>query len=724
MNEKRLKIVFHIISLIILLVCLALAFTLFFSNFKRIWVSLGFFWENVGHYLSYVFGFESNAKGGIPLNEVIEYRGGIESVLPLNVDSLVIELKSFFKLFFNGTFQKINLLNFLRNTSNLFRALVLLSFFIPFIYFFSKLYFSTQDEENINVDSKPLTIYKLIKEKIILRIYRYIYSFILFFKDHKYYSIPFLVLISFYINLISIVIDLISWYFYFVAVFDFKSILDIILLISFDLSPLLLRIPLFIYLLLAYIIFDRIRINAAYDTLEHFENYDKGFVSSLGIYTMINGAPGSGKTLVMTDLSLSAEQVIRYNLLKIQNEISLELPHFPFLNLEKEIDKAVAYNEVNNHFQVKEWLLKKVDVFYESPTKENLFGYDFENELMYVNDNLHIKTIKEELSDYAQAYYLYSINSALAVSNYAIRFDGAMCSNGFLKRYCYDTFHEDPFNIDDSNTSKILDFNSLRILKRMDDSKKNNFVLEVGVAAMTEIGKERKNQFSLNSMKKDDLKANQRNDGYNECLKLKRHDTTIRNKCFYYNFVDDQRSESLNADNRDLCEYIIYLPKEQGEWKNCLAMWWIEPMISDAIVSFRNKLYERFYMVRGDNTLFMYLINSIGSFFYKYKLKRCNTFNYKKIDFRISDKLDEYTHSYYLCTKKIFSKRYSTDCYRSFFEFNYLKESTGFKDLPNYSSYEPTLDELYYQNSYFITELKESFTKVNYVEEDNNDLNY
>ena len=30
----------------------------------------------------------------------------------------------------------------------------------------------------------------------------------------------------------------------------------------------------------------------------------------------------------------------------------------------------------------------------------------------------------------------------------------------------------------------------------------------------------------------------------------------------------------------------------------------------------------------------------------------------------------------------------------------------------------------YYQNSYFITELKESFTKVNYVEEDNNDLNY
>ena len=225
-------------------------------------------------------------------------------------------------------------------------------------------------------------------------------------------------------------------------------------------------------------------------------------------------------------------------------------------------------------------------------------------------------------------------------------------------------------------------------------------------------------------MKKDDLKANQRNDGYNECLKLKRHDTTIRNKCFYYNFVDDQRSESLNADNRDLCEYIIYLPKEQGEWKNCLAMWWIEPMISDAIVSIRNKLYERFYMVRGDNTLIMYLFNSIGSFFYKYKLKRCNTFNYKKIDFRISDKLDEYTHSYYLCTKKIFSKRYSTDCYRSFFEFNYLKESTGFKDLPNYSSYSPTLDELYYQNSYFITELKESFTKVNYVEEDNNDLNY
>ena len=56
-------------------------------------------------------------------------------------------------------------------------------------------------------------------------------------------------------------------------------------------------------------------------------------------------------------------------------------------------------------------------------------------------------------------------------------------------------------------------------------------------------------------------------------------------------------------------------------------------------------------------------------------------------------------------TKKIYSKRFSTDCFSDFFTEKALRSPVGIDDLPEYSTEKATFDELSEQNSYFINDL-------------------
>ena len=56
-------------------------------------------------------------------------------------------------------------------------------------------------------------------------------------------------------------------------------------------------------------------------------------------------------------------------------------------------------------------------------------------------------------------------------------------------------------------------------------------------------------------------------------------------------------------------------------------------------------------------------------------------------------------------SKKIYSKRFSTDCFSDFFTEKALRSPVGIDDLPEYSTEKATFDELSEQNSYFINDL-------------------
>ena len=60
---------------------------------------------------------------------------------------------------------------------------------------------------------------------------------------------------------------------------------------------------------------------------------------------------------------------------------------------------------------------------------------------------------------------------------------------------------------------------------------------------------------------------------------------------------------------------------------------------------------------------------------------------------------------YYLSNKKIYSKRFSTDCFSDFFMQKSLRSRYGIEDLKEYATEKATLEELFSQNSYFIRDL-------------------
>ncbi len=58
--------------------------------------------------------------------------------------------------------------------------------------------------------------------------------------------------------------------------------------------------------------------------------------------------------------------------------------------------------------------------------------------------------------------------------------------------------------------------------------------------------------------------------------------------------------------------------------------------------------------------------------------------------------------------KKIYSKRFSTDCFSDFFAKKALRSPVGINDLPEYAAEKATFEELRMQNSYFIHDLTNS----------------
>lgn len=120
--------------------------------------------------------------------------------------------------------------------------------------------------------------------------------------------------------------------------------------------------------------------------------------------------------------------------------------------------------------------------------------------------------------------------------------------------------------------------------------------------------------------------------------------------------------------------------------------------------------YTEYRFLRGDNTLLMYLVKSIAAGIEHYYTRIHNRFNYNVLRVQVESGLldGKYKDSkYFLCWKKIYSKRFATDCMSAFWEERALRSSVGLGDLREYATAKATWDELKSQNSYFVRDLIE-----------------
>ena len=571
-----------------------------------------------------------------------------------------------------------------------------------------------QENNDYGKDTKPLKIFKHISKYIYLPVKAWLISFFCFVREHKAYWIIWLCLWGLYFNIFTIFLEFIAFYLYFAVSFDFVSIYRQVYKLACDLWVPFNFLPWWCWVIVALFVINIWRRKIGYARLRHNELKNRGFINARPIVFMTCGTMGKKKTTMITDMALSMEVMLKDKAFEKLLEEDLKFPYFPWINLENALRTAMEYHHVYNLATIKAYIHKKHVRFAKSPCREKIFGYDYRLYGTSYDDKEKITDIWEVLETYAQLYFIYVIQSSLIISNYSVRTDTLINDIGNFPLWNTDFFERDSRLIDSfSRHAHIIDFDALRLGKKVIENNPIADSFEFGVVLITEVGKERKNTLELKEVKATSKEGNQKNDGFNDWLKMIRHSATVANYPFVKVITDEQRPESWGADARDLCE-IVHI-KESGEPRLAMPFFFIAELLYSFIFGRFVNAYYKYRHMRGDNTLSMYILKTFAAKIQHYYTGVYNTFGYCTLTVQVESGTQDgeiTAHKYYLANKKIYSKRFSTDCFSDFFTEKALRSPVGIDDLQEYTTEKATVGELQRQNSYFVRDMIRDFKRT------------
>ena len=556
-----------------------------------------------------------------------------------------------------------------------------------------------------NKDTVPLKVFKSFSRCLYLPLKRTVLSYRDFLAEHRAVWIIWAVMWAFHLNAASIVMGFFAYYFYFVLSFDVTNLYVQVCKLFIDLQVIFRYFPWWIIAFVCWLLFDRWRKNIAQNRLRHFEARNCGFINELPIVSMACGSMGKKKTTLITDMVLSQEVMFRQKALEILQQNDMKFPYFPWIAFEDELRRCMEHGTVYNLASVKAWVaLKRTRFIRHKNAQTQLYGYDYARYGTTFDDSLKISRLFEVLETYAQAYYIYVIQSSLIVANYSVRTDNLMADNGNFPMWLTDFFPKR--RRPQSRHAHILDFDVLRLGRKVLENNPRAGSFEFGVVAITEIGKERGNNLELKEVKKGADDTNQKNDLFNSWLKMCRHSATVDNFPFIKVFTDEQRPESWGADARDLCDVVHIV--SSGDTRLALPFYTIEEMLSEWAFNRFISLYYDFRFRRGDNTLLVHILKSVVAWLWRCNLRIFNRYGYSilKIE-KERGTMDGKTENkkYYLMSAKIYAQRFSTDCFSDYFNDMARRSYTGLADYLEYATEKASVEELRMQNSYFINSL-------------------
>ena len=566
-----------------------------------------------------------------------------------------------------------------------------------------------------NKDSKFLQRWRKFEKKVYLPCKEWVIRFFAFVKDKGYFKL-WCWIWAYNFNIIAIVMEFIAYYLYFIASFDFISLYVQVLKLLRDISVALYFIPVAFWFVFALWLLDKFRRKIGYERLEHMEMKNRGFINERPIVVMINGTMGKGKTTMITDMALSQEIMFRDEAFNRMMQADLKFPFFPWINLELSIKRALQDHSVYSLATMRRFIRCRRYLFERQRKRKYIFDYDFEFYGMEFDNKLYIENVWDVIETYAQLYLIYVTQSSLIISNYSIRSDISKVDNGNLPLWNTELFRIDSSMLElYSKYAHILDFDMLRLGKKVLERNKKADSFEFGVVVITEIGKERGNNLENIELKKKDEFANPKNDLFNDWLKMIRHSATVDHFPFVKVFVDDQRPESWGADARDLCE--IGIIEERSSRKLAMPLFALGDLLITWKVGKGIKSYSQTRFERGDNTAPKHIFHGLDGKLFKYHLGIFNTFGFDKLLLNIEKGTmdgDKKQHWYYLMDGKIKRKRFSTDCFSEVFEEKALRSDMGLDDLDCYVTSKAKFFEMLETNSYFFQKLagiKDGFTQ-------------
>ena len=554
-------------------------------------------------------------------------------------------------------------------------------------------------------DTAPLRAFKWVSRLTYQPVKRWVLSYIAFLKQYTYIPTLWAICWAFNLNLASIIVAFFAYYFYFAVTFRFETMYLQFCKLFIDLKVALEVFPKWSLITLGYILFDRFRRKIAQAHLRHLEARNCGFINELPIVSMTVGSMGKKKTTIITDMALSQEVMFRQKAFELIRKNDMKFPYFPWISFEMELRRCMEYGTVFNLATVKEWVKKK-RLRYEKHENADLqlYGYDCERYGFTYDDGLRIWGLFDVLESYAQLYFIYVIESSLIVANYSIREDNRCIDAGNFPMWATDFFPE--ITVEGGRHAHILDFDVLRLGKKVLENNPNAGSFEFGVVVISEVGKERGNVLDHKEIKKHTEETNQKNDLFNSWLKMCRHSATVDNFPFIKVFTDEQRPESWGADARDLCDIVHIV--SSGKMRLAMPFYTIEEMLTEWAFDGFISMYYDFRHRRGDNTLLVHILKTVTSWLYKRNAKIYNRFGYsvsaiEKERGTMDGKPEK--KKYYVMNKKIYARRFSTDCFSDYFNELARNSKVGLNDYMEYATEKATVEELKLQNSYFINAL-------------------
>lgn len=403
-------------------------------------------------------------------------------------------------------------------------------------------------------------------------------------------------------------------------------------------------------------------------------------------------------------MGLTGQNYFRGKAQELMFDLDMKFPNFPYQRLEDAIDGAHKARVIYNLASIKPFLMKKKRIYDAHPQPHRLFGYDIEKEAVAFNSDLSVSSLFSAMESYAKLYYLYTIESPLISSNFSVRSDTLLYDEGNFPLWDDDFFEIDMKESEEREQyCHILDMDTLRMGKLMDPENPRKGSKEFGIDLISEMGKERGNAVENNGMKKEAKECNPLNDGFNTRLKMHRHPAVIENFSFAKIIGDEQREESLGADARDLADIVKI--KERSDLKLAMPGYALGNLIYALTYDrFRNFYYGELRFNRGDNSLFLYAVKNLFCAFYHHHIRIVNRFGYRELILERQSGTGEgevEQCKYYLANKKIYSRRFKTDCYADLFAVQAAKAKCGLEDYPQYQSLQAQACEYPEQHSYF-----------------------
>lgn len=671
----------------------------FGSSYLRLIETVKDMWSSVIFYVATLFYIPSDVVPTVNNYSEILFFGGY---LPDSPERVRKFFGTFFRLFTDKE-------NFMLWASGVFKGIGVIievfTFALPvillLIVLLKKVY--RKGNNNYNKDTLPLKTFKKVMRKSFLPVYNFLKGYTEFLRDRRWIRIIWVLLWAGNLNVLSVISAFFAYYFYFTVSFDLQSVFIQFAKFITDMQVAVKTIPVVLWVLLAVYIWDKARKKIALNRLRHFEARNCGFINELPVVSLACGSMGKKKTTLITDMALSQEVMFRQKAFDILKRKDVIFPYFPWICFENEIKRCIEYGTIYNLASVKKWIgIKRKRFKRHGNTVWQIYGYDGERYGMDYNDKLKNRDIFDILEIYALAYFIYVMESSLIVSNYSIRTDNEIVTEGNFPLWSLDFFGAKEKI---GRHSHILDFDTLRLGRKVLEENSNN-VFEFGVVAITEIGKERGNNLELKDVKKDAKETNQKNDMFNSWLKMCRHSATVDNFPFIKVFCDEQRPESWGADARDLSDVITIT--KSGEQKLALPFYTIEEMITERAFNRFTDFYYELRFLRGDNTLITYLLKKVVSLLFKRNERIYNRYGYSVLSLlKERGTMDgrKEKKKYFLMNGKVYKNRFSTDCFSDYFDDLGLKGKKGLKEYMEYVQSKASIKELKKQNSYFINSL-------------------